>query len=107
MMDDKAALKRIIEGMKASVGEDCGLKKTVKFEIEGAGPVYIDASRVPNEVSSKDAPADCTVKVSLENFLKLVGGEANATGLFMTGKLKVSGDMGTAMKLGSVLKPAK
>lgn len=47
--------------------------------------------------------ADCTVTVDAENFLKIVSKEANAQMMFMTGKLKVKGNMGLAMKLQKVL----
>ncbi len=55
-------------------------------------------------VSEGDAgEADCTVTVDAENFLKIVSKEANAQMMFMTGKLKVKGNMGLAMKLQKVL----
>lgn len=47
--------------------------------------------------------AKCTLQMSDENFLKLVEGNLNPTMAFMTGKLKISGDLGLAMKLQSIL----
>jgi putative sterol carrier protein len=43
--------------------------------------------------------ADCTFSASEENFQKIVAGEQNPTTAYMTGKLKIKGDMGAAMKL--------
>jgi putative sterol carrier protein len=43
--------------------------------------------------------ADCTFTASAENFEKIVSGEQNPTTAYMTGKLKIKGDMGAAMKL--------
>lgn len=55
-------------------------------------------------VSEGDAGgADCTVTVGAEDFIKIVNKEANAQMMFMTGKLKVKGNMGLAMKLQKVL----
>ena len=41
----------------------------------------------------------CTIEASSETFSKIVAGEQNATTAYMTGKLKIKGDMGAAMKL--------
>ena len=45
------------------------------------------------------ADADCTFATSEESFEKIVAGEQNPTTAYMTGKLKIKGDMGAAMKL--------
>ena len=55
--------------------------------------------RGPVEVSQGAAEAGCTVSASEENFSKIIAGEQNPTTAYMTGKLKVKGDMGAAMKL--------
>ena len=47
--------------------------------------------------------ADCTLTASAETFEGMLSGEINPTAAFMSGQLKVDGDMGLAMKLGSVL----
>ncbi len=46
---------------------------------------------------------DCTVLMSSADFKAMVAGTANATGLFMSGKLRIQGDMGLAMRLQSLL----
>ena len=43
--------------------------------------------------------ADAVITTSEETFEKIVNGEQNPTSAYMTGKLKVKGDMGAAMKL--------
>ena len=43
--------------------------------------------------------ADCTISTSQEVFEKIIAGEQNPTSAYMTGKLKIKGDMGAAMKL--------
>jgi len=43
--------------------------------------------------------ADTTISTSDETFMKIAKGEQNPTAAYMSGKLKVSGDLGQAMKL--------
>ncbi|MEL6677583.1 MAG: SCP2 sterol-binding domain-containing protein [Pseudomonadota bacterium] len=72
---------------------------SVKFEIEGEGAVRIDG----DGVRADDGEADCTLTADADTFQEILSGDLNPTAAFMTGKLKVDGDMGVAMKLGSVL----
>ncbi|MEH7097304.1 SCP2 sterol-binding domain-containing protein [Neobacillus vireti] len=55
---------------------------------------------------SKDmnAAADCTLKMSLANFRLFLLGKLNGTMAFMTGKLKIQGDIGKALKIESILR---
>lgn len=60
--------------------------------------------RIDELGASADAgEADCIITASAETFQGLLAGDLSPTAAFMTGKLKVEGDMGLAMKLGSVL----
>jgi putative sterol carrier protein len=70
-----------------------------KFDIEGEGSVVIDA----DGARASDEAADVTLTADAETFQAMMNGETNPTSAFMTGKLRVDGDMGMAMKLASVL----
>jgi putative sterol carrier protein len=72
---------------------------SAKFQIEGEGAVRIDG----DGASASDDEADVTLTADADTFQSILEGELNATTAFMTGKLSVDGDMGTAMKLGAVL----
>lgn len=97
-----ATLEEITDGMRERIGEDCGLDATLKFDFGDDGIVRVDALTVPNVVSNEDNDADCTIKITKDNFLSLVGGDLDPTTAFMMGKLKIDGNMGIAMKLQSV-----
>ncbi|WP_169567386.1 SCP2 sterol-binding domain-containing protein [Sneathiella limimaris] len=97
-----ATLEEITEAMKDRIGEDCGLGATLKFDFKGDGFIFVDAETVPNVVNNEDADADCTIKITIENFEKLAAGDLDPTTAFMMGKLKIEGNMGIAMKLQSV-----
>jgi putative sterol carrier protein len=89
--------------MRKSVGEDSGLGSTVKFDFGADGKIFVDGASSPNSVSNEDADAQCTISMSMENFEKMATGDLDPTAAFMSGKLKVAGDMSIAMKLGTVL----
>jgi putative sterol carrier protein len=48
--------------------------------------------------------AHCTVMMAREDFLDLIAGRINGQVAFLTGKLKVAGDMNLALKLGELIK---
>ncbi len=72
---------------------------TVKFVIEDEGAVMVDDSGV----RAGDEESDVTLTADKETFQGIMDGDTNPTSAFMTGKLKVDGDMGMAMKLASAL----
>ena len=72
---------------------------SVKFAIDGVGAVRIDE----NGASIDDSEADCTLSADADVFEGILSGDTNPTSAFMTGKLKVDGDMGMALKLGALL----
>ena len=71
---------------------------TAKFEIEGEGSIVLNE----NKVYASDEETDVTFKASVEIFQEIFNGELDPTAAFMTGKLKIDGDMGTAMRLANV-----
>ncbi len=76
-----------------------GFDGVAKFVIEGEGAIMMDAAGV----RAGDDEADVTLTANADVFRAILAGEMNPTSAFMTGKLSVDGNMGLALKLGSVL----
>ena len=76
-----------------------GMNNTYAFDIEGAGMWTVAIADGTVAVTEGAGEADCTFSSNEETFEKIVAGEQNATTAYMTGKLKIKGDMGAAMKL--------
>ncbi|MFZ6759711.1 SCP2 sterol-binding domain-containing protein [Undibacterium sp. Ji50W] len=96
-------LQACTEAIRAKVGDNSGLNATLKFDCGSDGVVFVDALATPNTVSNDNQEAACTISISLENLAALLTGQLNPMNGFMMGKLKVSGDMGVAMRLQTVV----
>lgn len=96
-------LQACTEALRAKVGDASGLNATLKFDCGDDGIVFVDGKSIPNSVSNDDKDADCTVGISLDNLTAMLEGDLEPATAFMTGKLKVSGDMSVALKLQRVV----
>jgi putative sterol carrier protein len=75
--------------------------KRVKLDFGGDGTIMLDGAA--SQVSEEDGAADTTIKVSWEDWQAMAAGQLDGMTAFMTGKLKVEGDMSNAMQLQGVL----
>ncbi len=76
-----------------------GIDETVKFDCGADGVILVSGEAVANE----DGAAECVISIGLEDLEALLAGDLSPTEGFMSGKLKVAGDMNVAMKLGSII----
>jgi putative sterol carrier protein len=85
---------------RADTSKTADMNNSYAFDIEGAGQwtVKVAGGSLSVHDGLEDA-ADVTISASQEIFEKIVAGEQNPTSAYMTGKLKLKGDMGAAMKL--------
>jgi putative sterol carrier protein len=75
--------------------------KTVKLDFGEQGVIFLDGAG--EKVSEEDSPADTTIKMDSDDWQKMAAGELDGMTAFMTGKLKIDGDMSNAMQLQGVL----
>ncbi len=92
MLDQIAAQMR--EGLA-----DKTFDGSLKFDCGDDGVVVL----ADGTASQEDQDTQCTISISTENLVKLLEGNLKPATALMLGKLKVSGDMGVAMKLGQLL----
>lgn len=94
-------VREFFDGLEGRVDESrtAGMNNSYLFDIEGAGQWVVSVDDGKVSVSEGAGEADTTITTSEESFLAISRGELNPTAAYMTGKLKIKGDMGAAMKL--------
>jgi putative sterol carrier protein len=92
------SVEDIAAKMKSRV-ESSSFDRSVKFNMGSDGVIVIDGS----SISTADSPADCTITLSLDDLESLISGDLHPTMAFMTGKIKIEGDMSVAMALSQIL----
>ena len=84
---------------RADASKVSGMNNSYLFDIADAGMWFVTVEDGVVSVREGEGEADATISASDENFRRILSGEQNATAAYMSGKLKIKGDMGAAMKL--------
>jgi putative sterol carrier protein len=92
-------LEKVFTGMSESFNPEkaAGQQAVVQYEIGSPDGTHEYAMRIADgrceiERGRAESPR-VTIRIGLADFLRLITGGANGMQLFMTGKLKVSGDL--------------
>jgi putative sterol carrier protein len=72
--------------------------KRIKIIVD-ENEVVIDGHTSPPVLTVNHDNVDLTIRASLKDFMKLVGKQLNPTVAFMSGKIKVEGDVKSALPL--------
>jgi len=91
-------IEQAVVALNAKLG-DAGYDGVAKFVIEGEGAIMLG----PDGAMAGDDDADVTLTADADTFRDILDGSLNPTSAFMTGRLKVDGDMGAAMRLAPAL----
>jgi len=99
----------IFKEMPGSLNADAakGMNSTIQFNLSGdnGGQWYVVIKDGKAEVSQGTASApNMTLSMSAQDYVDMTMGKLNGQMAFMSGKLKISGDMGLAMKMQSLFK---
>jgi putative sterol carrier protein len=110
-MADANVVKMIFEGMANNFQPDkaAGVNAVIQYDITGDGggqwnAVIADGTCAVNE-GAHDAPK-MTLTMDAQDWIDMITGKLDGQQAFMTGKLKIKGDMSLAMKMGQFFAPA-
>lgn len=106
-MTVKETLVQLAEKMNNHPDGIKGVNTVYQFDLsgdeEGVYQVVLRDDQVQLYDEVKEDP-NCTLQLSDKNLLKLIAGNLNPTVAYMSGKLKIKGELGLALKLQSILK---
>ena len=97
------SIETLTEEIRRRAGSNPKLGYRLKFVLAEGGIILWDGTEVPAVIGHDDGDADTTIRVTSDNLQKLMTGGLDPTLAYMTGKLKVEGSLGVAMKLVSML----
>ena len=96
-------LPELTDELRKRAGQNVKLGYKVKFILEDDSIIFWDGTEHPPAIDNEDKPdATTTIRISPENLKKLMEGALDPTLAYMTGKPKVEGSMGVALKLTSM-----
>lgn len=80
-----------------------GLEASYRFDVEDVGSWRVEVEDGRVSVAESQEPADCVIATDEQTLLAVVRNEQNPMGAFMTGKIRVEGDLGLALRLRDLL----
>jgi putative sterol carrier protein len=102
-----ATVKDTFDAMAGRFRADkaAGTSAVIQYDVSGEGGGTWHAIIKDGTCTVKTGPApspSLTLQIAAQDWLDMLSGKQSGQMLFMSGKLKVKGDMGLAMKLGSM-----
>ena len=102
-----ATVKETFDAMPTKFRADkaAGTNATIQYDVSGQGGGTWHAVIKDGACKVVDGAAtspNLTLQIAAQDWLDMIAGKQSGQMLFMSGKLKVKGDMGLAMKLGSM-----
>ena len=100
-------LSSLKEKMNANPMFIAEMNATYQFDLSGEETStyqIVFANGEVDVIRGEQHSPKCTMALSDKNFLKLIDNTLNPAMAYMTGKLKIKGELGLALKLQSILK---
>ena len=93
-----SSINEIVAALTEKLSTAQPFGKKIKFSLDG-NIIYLDGTANPPTVATTDDPADVTISASIDDFVKIMNKQMNPQMAFMSGKIKLQGDMMAAMVL--------
>jgi putative sterol carrier protein len=97
-------VRQVTELIQRKVGMDSRMNSVLKFDLGDDGVIILDATVVPNVVDHEDREAQCTLSTTTDDLESILRGKLDPMAAFGEGRLRVTGDMSVAMKLGDLVR---
>jgi putative sterol carrier protein len=97
------SLESVTEDLRQRAGRAPSLGYKVKFAVGDGAFVHWDGTASPPVISNADDDADTTISIKLDDMARLLSGDLDPTFAYATGKIKVEGSVGVALKMASLL----
>lgn len=97
------SLDDVTAAIRAKAMTSPPLGHRIQFDLGADGIVHWDGTRTPPVIDNTARDAETTITISIDNLNALVAGTLNPTMAYMTGKLKIQGSMGIALKMSQML----
>ena len=106
MVTTREIFEKVERKIKERSVELSDVRAVYKFELEGpdGGTWIVDLREETLGVRETEEEAQCTFKSKDVHFIKMFTGKLRPESALLTGKVKMSGDIGLAMKLGQLLR---
>ncbi|MBI4515532.1 MAG: SCP2 sterol-binding domain-containing protein [Deltaproteobacteria bacterium] len=102
-------MKAIFSAMPANFNADAakGMNSVIQFKLtgDGGGDYHVSiANGACTVTEGAHASPNMTMTMAAQDYVDMITGKLNGQMAFMSGKLKIAGDMGLAMKMQSLFK---
>ncbi|MDB2543439.1 SCP2 sterol-binding domain-containing protein [Woeseiaceae bacterium] len=95
-------LEELTQKIQEAISKKAAFGFNVRFDLDDDESIYVQATSEPVKVSSAKDPADTVFKVSKSNLEAMLDGKLSPMSAYITGKMKIEGDMTKAMQLSSL-----
>lgn len=101
-----AQFDKILDRARAALGQGEAFAQRALIDFGDDGAIFVDGPSRQAHSGDGGDDADCTLKCSMADFIALAKGELDPAKAYLTGKLKVLGDMSVAIALAQRFKDA-
>ncbi len=107
MADEPKSVKEAFDRMPTAFNKDAakGLDAVYQFDLsgDGGGKWFVTIKNETCEVKEGSHPSpNITISMAAPDYLDMVTGKANGQMLFMSGKLRIAGDLGLALRMQTI-----